>query len=483
MYFFRSEKRLKVTYLFDLNAKWLILPFNFKKNCPQMRITKLTAQNFRGFTDLQLDFAETNVTVFIGTNGCGKSSVLDLMAIHLNFFTRNLESIPNRAKFYKKGGSHGLQEKDIHKKAKETSSEIYLNITDLTDCQKNTYIHNVWCNKLELNNYLFNNKLLYDYAQIFRQSIQKDTSIPILVYYQANRNVEFDFAKSEHKWLFFNYLQLNTYYNAFQKNVTYFKSFFEWFKMEEDRENELIRHEKNFDARNRQLELVRTAIIHFFSDLSGDQYSDLRIQRGESVLNGGFIKNESASLLINKNKDILNFEQLSDGEKNIIVLVADIARRLAIANPTGDALKKGNGIVLIDEIDLHLHPLWQKEVLKALAKTFPNLQFIVTTHSPYVITHLDLADNQVQVLALTPNQVIPIRAKGKDISTTSFEIFGVERRPKIYQQLIDDLFKMFENDAPDLTVLETKLEALKQHLGASDPDVESAKIILEGLKF
>jgi predicted ATP-binding protein involved in virulence len=446
-----------------------------------MRITKLTAQNFRGFTDLQLDFAETNVTVFIGTNGCGKSSVLDLMAIHLNHFTKRLESIHNKlhkiAKFA--GQTYVLQEKDIHNGDSTLWSEM-----SVKAAIPNHFQQNIYQNSISYNNTAIHEKGgLHPFALLFYQNINKESSIPILVYYQASRNVEVHFLKQEHKWLFTKQLQLNTYQNAFQKNATYFKSFFEWFKMEEDRENELIRHEKNFDARNRQLELVRAAIIHFFNDLSGDKYSYLRIQRGESPLNGGFVKDESASLLINKNNDVLNFEQLSDGEKNIIVLVADIARRLAIANPTGDALKKGNGIVLIDEIDMHLHPLWQKEVLKALAKTFPNLQFIVTTHSPYVITHLDLADNQVQVLALTPNQVIPVRAKGKDISTTSFEIFGVERRPKIYQQLIDDLFKMFEKDAPDLTLLETKFQALKQHLGAADPDVESAKIILEGLKL
>jgi predicted ATP-binding protein involved in virulence len=456
-----------------------------KKNCPQMRITKLTAQNFRGFTDLQLDFAETNVTVFIGTNGCGKSSVLDLIAIHLNLFTKRLESMHNKLHKIARlvTQTYALQQKDIHNTESIVLSEMSvktpISLGFKEDIHRNIIIYSNSVQKNSIND----NGAFHDFAQIFYQNIQKESSIPILVYYQANRNVEINFSKQEHKWLFSKHLQLNTYQNAFQKNVTYFKSFFEWFKMEEDRENELIRHEKNFDARNRQLELVRTAIIHFFNDLSGDKYSYLRIQRGESGFNGGFVKNEVASLLINKNDNVLNFEQLSDGEKNIIVLVADIARRLAIANPTGDALKNGNGIVLIDEIDLHLHPLWQKEVLKALAKTFPNLQFIVTTHSPYVITHLDLADHQVQVLALTPNQVIPVRAKGKDISTTSFEVFGVERRPKIYQHLIDDLFKMFENDAPDLTLLEAKFEALKQYLGASDPDIESAKIILEGLKL
>ena len=176
-------------------------------------------------------------------------------------------------------------------------------------------------------------------------------------------------------------------------------------------------------------------------------------------------------------------------KKSVIMLVCDIARRLAIANPiekNGDfstILKNGNGVVLIDEIDLHLHPLWQKEILQALVKTFPSLQFIVTTHSPYVVTHLDLDDSQVQVLSITKNGVIPVASKGKDLSTASFEIFGVERRPKQYQSLIDDLFREFEAETPNFSVLDKKFLDLKKRLGATDPEVESAKIILEGLKL
>jgi predicted ATP-binding protein involved in virulence len=179
---------------------------------------------------------------------------------------------------------------------------------------------------------------------------------------------------------------------------------------------------------------VRQTVAQFFGFLSGDKYSNLRIERSDNIPNPIF-NGASSAFIIDKNKEKLNLEQLSDGEKSVITLICDIARRLAIANPIekgGDfsaILKKGNGIVLIDEIDLHLHPMWQKEILQALVNTFPSLQFIVTTHSPYIVTHLNLDDKQVQVYSIAKDKVIPVASKGKDLSTASFEIFGVERRP------------------------------------------------------
>lgn len=68
-------------------------------------------------------------------------------------------------------------------------------------------------------------------------------------------------------------------------------------------------------------------------------------------------------------------------KKNVMAMVGDIARRLSIANASAENILEGEGIVLIDEIDLHLHPSWQAVILPVLLNTFPNLQFIVTTHS------------------------------------------------------------------------------------------------------
>jgi predicted ATP-binding protein involved in virulence len=92
--------------------------------------------------------------------------------------------------------------------------------------------------------------------------------------------------------------------------------------------------------------------------------------------------------VIKKDGKELLVGHLSDGEKCMLAMIGDLARRLAIANPTMDEPLKGEGIVLIDEIELHLHPTWQKMILSKLCKVFPNCQFIVSTHSPVVLSEL-----------------------------------------------------------------------------------------------
>ena len=81
---------------------------------------------------------------------------------------------------------------------------------------------------------------------------------------------------------------------------------------------------------------------------------------------------------------------LSDGQRNIIGMVADIAYRCVLLNPylELDATKRSPGIVLIDELDLHLHPKWQRTIVSKLKETFPKIQFITTTHSPFIVQSL-----------------------------------------------------------------------------------------------
>ena len=115
---------------------------------------------------------------------------------------------------------------------------------------------------------------------------------------------------------------------------------------------------------------VRAAITAFLPELSG-----LRIDREE----------QKPRLLAEKAGKTIVINQLSDGEKCLLALVGDLARRLALANPAGQKPLKGEGIILIDEIELHLHPRWQRNIVPSLEKTFSNCQFVITTHSPQVL--------------------------------------------------------------------------------------------------
>jgi len=116
---------------------------------------------------------------------------------------------------------------------------------------------------------------------------------------------------------------------------------------------------------------------------------DWRVE-GEQVLVDKIIQvsgiSSSGTPEVREERRTLPITSLSDGEKSLIAITTDIAQRLAVLNPNeNDPVKTGSGVVLLDEIDLHLHPSWQRHIAIHLPKVFPNLQFIATTHSPQVI--------------------------------------------------------------------------------------------------
>ena len=136
----------------------------------------------------------------------------------------------------------------------------------------------------------------------------------------------------------------------------------------------------------------------------------------------------SSRLLVDQGGIPVDVVQLSDGERGVMALVLDLARRLSQANPSlEDPLSKGRAIVLIDEIDLHLHPKWQRQIVRKLTTTFPRCQFIATTHSPQVLASVD--PDQVQLLA--PIGIIrPDRSLGMDSNWILRHVMEADDRPE-----------------------------------------------------
>ena len=132
---------------------------------------------------------------------------------------------------------------------------------------------------------------------------------------------------------------------------------------------------------------------------------------------------------------ILPFQMLSDGYRNVIKIILDIATRMCILNPylKGDALKKTPGIVLIDEVDLSLHPTWQKRIMGILKEQFPRIQFICATHSPFIIQSLEEGE------LITLDQPLDSEYSGEGLEDIAEDIMGVvlpqysERKRKIYE--------------------------------------------------
>ncbi|MDO4839861.1 MAG: AAA family ATPase, partial [Desulfovibrionaceae bacterium] len=151
-----------------------------------------------------------------------------------------------------------------------------------------------------------------------------------------------------------------------------FKLFFEWFRNREDVENELFRtaqrEGQHYDG-DPQLNAVRAAIHAMMPGFSSPQVK----------------RQPSLHMVIKKGDEKFKIQDLSDGEKCLLALVGDMARRIAMANPSAPNPLEAEAVFLIDEIELHLHPAWQRMVVPRLLEVFPNAQFFVTTHSPQVL--------------------------------------------------------------------------------------------------
>jgi predicted ATP-binding protein involved in virulence len=165
------------------------------------------------------------------------------------------------------------------------------------------------------------------------------------------------------------------------------------------------------------------------------------------------------------NGDILPFRVLSDGIRNMLAMVADVAHRTAILNPQFGrrATLETPGVVLIDEIDLHLHPKWQRRIVEDLRRTFPKIQFIVTTHSPFVIQSLragelvDLSTPDLRPAAEYVNKSID------DIAENVMDIWQPQQSER-YQKMFtvaQQYYKLLEEGQ---NVDEHHLEEIKRQL-------------------
>ncbi|MCP4104750.1 MAG: AAA family ATPase [Desulfobacteraceae bacterium] len=90
-------------------------------------------------------------------------------------------------------------------------------------------------------------------------------------------------------------------------------------------------------------------------------------------------------VIFNERGTEVKFDQLSDGYKNVMIWICDLIERFSKYQPYVNQVKDFRGIVLVDEIDLHLHPRWKYQIARKLRTWFPNIQFIFTTHSSTVI--------------------------------------------------------------------------------------------------
>jgi len=154
-----------------------------------------------------------------------------------------------------------------------------------------------------------------------------------------------------------------------------------------------------------------------------------------------------------------------------------LARRFSQVNPeSDDPLGDGQAVVLIDEIDLHLHPKWQRQIIRNLEATFPRCQFIATTHSPQVIG--EVPSDRIQIIA--NGQVYsPTHSFGVDSSRVLEEIMDAPPRSPEVQDLLDRLSRSVA--AKNLEDASTLVAELAAKLGQDDAEVIRARTLLDFL--
>jgi len=173
------------------------------------------------------------------------------------------------------------------------------------------------------------------------------------------------------------------------------------------------------------------------------------------------------------------FRNLSDGQRIMLTLVGDLASRAAILNPhlADAALCQTRGVVIIDELDLHLHPKWQRRAIHDLKATFPSLQFIATTHSPQLIGEAD----PKEIRLLEGNETtIPPRSFGIDSSRVLEEVMGAPSRDPSVGALLAQLFKSIDDENFDGA--RRLLADVEAKLGPDDPEVTRAHALMTFLE-
>ena len=358
-----------------------------------IKLKNIHLENFKGFHDFDIEF-EDNITCIAGINGSGKSSLLKASSEAISWIIEQI--MPRKNKPILISNDDITIGEDSSKMIASIQGENFTNLEIVIESKNIT--KRVRQQKTEVKQNIDAQRY---FSSLREEAIESDDkSLPVLIYYPCNRS---DLAmkmrlSKQREDLSDKY---KIYDNALE-SVAKFDDFFIWFRDREDRENaEKI---TLFDREgwpkiysDPYLDAVRNAILAF-----APGFDTIRISK------------ERNRMLAKKGEKEIDVSNLSDGEKSIIVMFGDIARRLAMANPGSRNPLDGDGIILIDEIELHLHPSWQRKIINVLSSTFPHCQFIITTHSPQVLGEL-----QPQEIRLLNNFEISIPSQSFGLDSNS----------------------------------------------------------------
>jgi predicted ATP-binding protein involved in virulence len=414
-----------------------------------MKINKIHIQDFRGIHDLEMNL-NPQFNLLIGENGSGKTTILEALTVAIGSFFSGMPGIQGRhirendIRYFKT--IEGTYEYSLETRVEVLSSTIRGEKLSWYKARSGNTGSNV----------MGNNSSIRNFSEELNKSIRNPNrkefiDLPVLAYYSTarlwkeGRDNNYKAKKKKIENLPSRY---RGYKDALEIKST-FKIMLDWFK-------------SNFqeiavnNSSSAQLECVKSVIIKNIPGatdvkwvFSKDKIQTLYVVFGEATE--------------------IPFNYLSDGYRNLLAIFADIAYRCVTLNPHFglEANTKTSGVVLIDELDLHLHPAWQQNIVKSLKTTFPNIQFVATTHSPFVIQEME--DNEVYKINSTADNILnPLKGMNRlGIEDIAEDIQDVET-PNMSKKR-EEMFKAAEEYYQLLVSAEkeknpVKLQELKDRL-------------------
>jgi predicted ATP-binding protein involved in virulence len=419
-----------------------------------MNLTRLQLIQVRGFEQAEFKF-NPGINLLVGINGVGKSTVLDVLRIMLRQVLPRVSAAHAKTRSFTKSFSD--QDIRVGHNSLTAILDFPVNQVYITyavqrlhlDADKSKEYPQIVLRPTAAFPSIADQIAALSSARTLAQLTGEDIQRDLVRQIHANTNPLLAIYFSPHRSFFRTRQRTDSTTNPLDSRELSLVEFAQWWRGRQQLAEEgLATARQQLDALN--------ATVHTFLNSCGNIRA---------------VAEPEPTLLIDKDRTTLDVRQLSDGERGVLALALDLSRRLALAYPEmPDPNREGSAVVLIDELDLHLHPIWQRSVVQNLRTTFPNCQFIATTHSPEIISEVE--PDHLQFLVKENNRVYvrPARqAYGLDVNWIVKHLMGGRDRPEPAQRLLDTIEDAIEEG--DLELARTRLEELRRMLHGADGEV------------
>lgn len=444
-----------------------------------MKIQTLHLKNFRCFDDFTIEFnagdsEHGGLTVLVAKNGEGKTAILDAVNIALGIFFRKMPNSKGNV-FLKRDLRYIDDLNAMHKKGYTSLETIFLDTASLLDDKTSLIVRreSFFDKSKKLTTTLKDGKDLENFAQFcLSLRFENHTTLPLFAYYGDSR---LWFDKEKVKDAFEKQTQDRALgYAGANSSGGGFRQFFEWFvDLYRSWYDQQRKKEKNLPSFNKEA----FEKYEMFNQMISNALADALEMTGWYLLDCDF--SEKVIWVTNsQTKEKADILSLSAGNRIVLGVVGDIIHRCCVLNPhLGlDVLKKASGIVMIDEIELHLHPSWQQRILPVLQRIFPRIQFIVTTHSPQVVS--SVPRECVRIIDNGEVEHLSSQTEGVESQNILAEIFGTDPAPQDdeFVKMLNEYARMEAYDEADTPKGKQLYEKLAAHYGADYPPLMRIEI-------